>query len=235
MLDEAAAELAQALPAVALDERALDRLTALLRLVAATEHAPTKIRSPHEAARRHVADSLVALEVEGLGDARTIADLGSGAGFPGLALAAALPGAAVRLVESQRRKCEFLRSAVEVADLRNVTVVCIRAEEWREGVRANEVVAARALAPQPVVLEYAAPLLTLGGLLIDWRGTRQPAEEAAADVACELLGLERVEVLPARPFEGVRDRNLHVFAKVAETPARFPRRAGVASKRPLAR
>src|SRR5260370_1001444 len=76
----------------------------------------------------------------------------------------------------------------------------------------NDVVVARALAPQTVVLEYAAPLLRLGGSLVDWRGRRaRPEEDAAARAAAE-LGLRRVEIRRVQPFAGARDHHLHVFA-----------------------
>jgi 16S rRNA (guanine527-N7)-methyltransferase len=84
-----------------------------------------------------------------------------------------------------------------------------------------------------VVLEYAAPLLKLGGTLVDWRGKRVPGEEDAADRAAAVLGLRRTALRKVVPFEGARDHHLHVFAKAVQTPARFPRRAGVARKRPL--
>jgi 16S rRNA (guanine527-N7)-methyltransferase len=211
------------------------QLDALLGLLEQDERAPTTIRARELAAERHVADSLAALALDSLPRAGTIADLGSGAGFPGLALAVALPGAQVALVESQRRKCEFLERALAVASVGNARVVCARAEEWGEGRLHNDVVLARALAEQPVVLEYAAPLLKAGGALVDWRGARDPAEEAAADRAAALLGMRRVEVLQVVPFAAAKNRHLHVFEKVAETPERFPRRAGIALKRPLGR
>ena len=94
-------------------------------------------------------------------------------------------------------------------------------------------VTARALAPQPVVLEYAAPLLRADGVLIDWRGQRAEAEERAALRAAAELGLERAEVRRVHPFAAALERHLHVFVKTTETPARFPRRVGVARKRPL--
>jgi 16S rRNA (guanine527-N7)-methyltransferase len=97
----------------------------------------------------------------------------------------------------------------------------------------SDVVTSRALAPQPVVLEYAAPLLRLGGTLVDWRGRRDPPGERAAERAAAVLGLRRVNVREVRPFARATDRHLHVFEKVSETPARFPRRTGVARKRPL--
>lgn len=196
-------------------------------------HAPTTVRERAEAAKTHVADSLVALEVDRLRDARVLADVGAGAGFPGLALAVALPDADVRLVESQRRKCEFLRRLLAAARIGNATVVCERAEQWTTGLGANDAVLARALAPQPVVLEYAAPLLRLHGVLVDWRGRRNEAEERAARSAAATLGLRLLEIRAVAPFAGASDRHLHVFVKQDETPARFPRRTGVARKRPL--
>ncbi|MGD1056177.1 MAG: 16S rRNA (guanine(527)-N(7))-methyltransferase RsmG [Solirubrobacteraceae bacterium] len=206
----------------------------VLTVLETDEHAPTAIRAPEQALQAHVADSLVALDVEQVSTAGRLADLGSGVGFPGLALAVALPTAEVRLVESQRRKCEFLERACEAGAVENTQVVCSRAEEWQEGIELNDVVVARALAPQPVVLEYAAPLLRMGGVLVDWRGRRDAASEDAAQRAAAVLGLHRQEVRRVFPFEQATDRYLHVFVKDAATPARFPRRAGMARKRPLA-
>jgi 16S rRNA (guanine527-N7)-methyltransferase len=209
------------------------QLASVLSMLETDEHAPTAIRAPDEAARAHVADSLAALEVDALGKAERIADLGSGAGFPGLALAVALPGAEVSLIESQRRRCEFLERVCSAAGIENARVVWTRAEEWHAGASRNDVVVARALAPQTVVLEYAAPLLRTGGKLIDWRGRREKAAEEQADRAAALLGLRREQVRRVIPFEGANDHHLHVFVKTLETPPRFPRRAGVARKRPL--
>ena len=126
----------------------------------------------------HVADSLVALDLPAVRSARRVADLGSGGGFPGLALAIALPAAHVALVESVGRKCAFLATAVSELGLGNVEVVNARAEAWPEGIGAQDLVVARALAPLPVLLEYAAPLLEPGGVLVAWKGRREPAEEA---------------------------------------------------------
>ncbi|HEY2180339.1 MAG TPA: RsmG family class I SAM-dependent methyltransferase [Solirubrobacteraceae bacterium] len=216
-----------------LGARQIERLGAVLAELERDEHAPTAVRDTEEAAKIHVADALVALEVDGLRASRTVADLGSGAGFPGLAIAVALPDAEVRLVESQRRKCQFMLALAAAASVANATVVCKRAEEWDAGIGANDAVLARALAPQPVVLEYAAPLLRLGGTLIDWRGRRNAGDERAAAGAAEQLGLRLAEVHHVEPFAGATDRHLHVFVKECETPDRFPRRAGVARKRPF--
>jgi 16S rRNA (guanine527-N7)-methyltransferase len=216
-----------------LSEKQVRQLVALLDVLEADERAPTAIRDRERARDTHVADSLAALEVEDLERARAVADIGAGAGFPGLPLAVALPQAVIHLVESRRRACDFIARAAAAAGIENVRAVCARVEEWTDGVGSNDAVLARALAPQPVVLEYAAPLLRMGGALVDWRGRRTPHEEEEADSAAAELGLERREIRRVVPFAGARERHLHVFAKIAETPARFPRRTGVARKRPL--
>jgi 16S rRNA (guanine527-N7)-methyltransferase len=209
------------------------QLRAALALLEIDDHAPTAVRTQDRAAQTHVADSLVALELGLVRDALRIADLGSGAGFPGLALAIALPRAQVSLIESQSRRCEFLLRLSAAAEVENVSIVCARAEEWRAGLSQQDLVVARALAPQAVVLEYAAPLLADGGALVDWRGKRDRPAEVAADRAAAELGLVREEVRKVIPFDGAIDRHLHIFLKTAPTPPRFPRRAGIARKRPL--
>ena len=212
----------------------LDQLADVLSALSLDEHAPTAVREPPQAVDVHLADSLVALELEIVREAGEIADIGAGAGFPGLALAVALPGSTVRLVESQARKCAFIERVVAAARIENAEAVCARAEEWPEGIVAHDVVLARALAPQPIVLEYAAPLLRLGGALVDWRGRRDPEEERIALEAAELLGLKRESIRRVEPYEGVRDHHVHLYMKVRETPDRFPRRVGMARKKPLA-
>jgi 16S rRNA (guanine527-N7)-methyltransferase len=204
------------------------QLESVLRAIESDEHAPTTVRDAHEAADVHVADALVALTVSVLAAASRVADLGAGAGFPGVVLAIALPETEVRLVESQRRKCDFLARLCATAQIANARVVCTRAEEWSEGLLDNDVVVARALAGQPVVLEYAAPLLPVGGWLLDWRGRRNRDEEQA-----EELGFARTEIRKVEPFPAARDRHLHLFEKLKDTPGRFPRRVGMARKRPL--
>jgi 16S rRNA (guanine527-N7)-methyltransferase len=209
------------------------RLAVILRELADDELAPTTVRDPMHALDVHLADSLVALELAPVRGARTLVDVGAGAGFPGLALAVALPGSEVVLVESRARKCAFIERVCAAAEVENARVVCARVEEWREGVGCGDVVMARALAAQPVVLEYAAPLLRLGGVLVDWRGRRDAGEEAAAAAAAEELGLRLSGIRRVEPYEEAREHHLHVYEKVRETPVRFPRRAGMARKRPL--
>ena len=181
----------------------------------------------------HVADSLVALDLPSVRAARRIADLGSGGGFPGLALAIALPDAHVALVESVGRKCAFLARAAAELGLGNVEVVNARAEAWEEGLSAHDLVVARALAPLPVLVEYAAPLLALDGTLVAWKGRLEPAEEADGRAAAMALGMSAPESLPVEPFPRARDRYLYLSSKVSATPPRYPRRPGMARKRPI--
>jgi 16S rRNA (guanine527-N7)-methyltransferase len=209
------------------------QLQALLSMLAHDRHAPTSPRAREHALEAHIADSLVALELEAVRGADSLADLGSGAGFPGLPLAIALARSEVSLLESQARRCAFLERAVSEAGVANAHVVCSRAEEWSAGLGRHDVALARALGPQQVVVEYAAPLLRRGGVLVDWRGRRAREEERKAALAAQQLGLEGPEVREVAPFVGARDRHLHLYLKVSDTPPGFPRRVGVARKRPL--
>jgi 16S rRNA (guanine527-N7)-methyltransferase len=212
---------------------AVAALAALLALQAEDPTASTTVRDPAVAVDRHVADSLSGLALEAVRGARRIADIGSGAGWPGLALAAASTGARVALVESASRHCRYLERAVEVAGLENVSVVHARAEDWPDGIGAHDLVTARALAALPVLCEYAAPLLGEGGWVVAWKGAVEPAEQADGHAAARVLGLEPAKPQRVVPYAGARDHTLHAFRKIAPTPDRFPRRPGIATKRPL--
>jgi 16S rRNA (guanine527-N7)-methyltransferase len=205
----------------------------ILDLVAVEPTSITTVRAPEEGVDVHVADALAGLEVPALREARRLADLGAGGGFPGLALAVARPDATVTLVESVGRKCDFLRRAAAAAGLANVEVVNARAESWRAGLGTQDVVTARALAPLNVLAEYAAPLLRDGGVLVAWKAGRDPSEEADGLAAAEVVGLEPREPLRVTPFDDAGERHLYLYLKVRPTPDRFPRREGMARKRPL--
>jgi 16S rRNA (guanine527-N7)-methyltransferase len=212
---------------------AAGQLATVLELVAAEPTSITTVRDPALAVDVHVADSLTGLELDAVRGALRVADLGSGGGFPGLALAAALPEARFALVESVGKKCAFLRRAAEAAGLGNVDVVQARAESWPAGIGAHDLVTARALAPLPVLVEYAAPLLEVGGALVAWKGRRDPAEERDGAAAAQQLGMDPPA---AHPVEGPRrgeERHLYLSSKVMETPPGYPRREGMARKRPI--
>jgi 16S rRNA (guanine527-N7)-methyltransferase len=229
----AAARLAELAARYDLPDGAAERLGALLDLVAAEPASITAVRDPAQGVDVHVADSLVALELPTVRAARRIADLGSGGGFPGLALAIALPDARVALVESVARKCAFLTAAAAAIGLQNAEVVNTRAEAWPEGLGAHDLVTARALAPLTVLVEYAAPVLAPGGVLVAWKGARDPREEGDGRAAAAALGLSEPEAVAVQPFAGADNRYLYLSSKVSATPAGYPRRSGMARKRPI--
>lgn len=214
-------------------------LRAVLELLAADRGAPSAVRDPAEAWRVHVADSLTGLRIEALRGARRIADLGAGAGFPGIPIAAALPNARVDLIESIGRKCDFMSRAIAAAGLANARVICDRAEAWaaqqppdggREG---NQAVTARAVGRLSTLAELASPLLVDGGVMVAWKGRRRIDEERELASAADRLGMEPVEILPVGPYAGSRHRHLHVVRKSGPTPSGLPRRPGMAKKRPF--
>jgi 16S rRNA (guanine527-N7)-methyltransferase len=216
-----------------LPEGAGEQLQVLLGLLADDPLAPTAIRKRDRVLDDHLADSLVALEVPSVRAARSIVDLGSGAGLPALPLAIALPLATATVVESSGRKCAFVERAAVACRLDNVEVIHARAEDWPDGLGRFDVATARALAPLEVVVEYAAPLLVVGGTLVAWRGKREPDVEAAAAAGAEVIGMKPGDVLAVTPYKGARNRHLHLMSKAMETPDGFPRRPGMAPKRPL--
>ena len=177
----------------------------------------TSVRDPAEARRVHLEDSLSALETVRRFDG-SIVDVGSGGGAPGIPLAAALPEREITLLESNRRKCAFLERWA--AELPNLRVVCGRAEEQR--VDTYGVAVAKALAPPPVAAEWCLPLVSPGGAAVLFVGPTAESERAAA--VAEQLAAELVESPPG----------LLVLRKVGPTPPGFPRRPGIARKRPLA-
>jgi 16S rRNA (guanine527-N7)-methyltransferase len=210
-------------------------LERLLGLLAEDPEAPTAVADPLEAVEVHVADSLTALELDRFRSVPDLVDIGSGAGFPGLVLAIAMPGTRVDLLESSQRKCAFLARVVDALDLPNVDVICSRSEHWAagEGRERYRAATARAVAPLATLVEYAAPLLQTGGLLVAWKGRRAADEESQAVAAARELAMRPLPAVKAEPFAGSRSRHLHGYEKVAPTPARYPRRAGMAKKRPL--
>jgi len=174
--------------------------------------------SGEEARRVHLDESLAALETverfEG-----PIVDVGSGGGAPGIPLAHALPDREVTLLEATRRKCDFLERWT--GELPNLRVVCGRAEE--QPLDTWGVAVAKALAPPPVAAEWCLPLVAPGGAAVLYVGPT-----AQADRVVQVAGLLAAELEPDPP------PGLLVLRKLGPTPPGFPRRPGVARKRPLA-
>lgn len=206
----------------------------LLEQLATDPMAPSSVTDRERARQVHVADSLSGLVFDELTAARRVCDLGAGAGFPGLVLAAALPAAHVDLLDSIARKCEFMRRAASASGLANAGVVCERAESWGggEGAGAYDVVTARAVGRLSTLAELASPLLAEGGCLIAWKGRRDADEEAELERAAEALAMRPERIVPVGPYAGSRNRHLHLVVKSGPTPADLPRRDGMAKKRP---
>jgi 16S rRNA (guanine527-N7)-methyltransferase len=178
----------------------------------------TSVSDPAAARRLHLDDALVAAPL--LEDGPVV-DVGSGGGSPGLPLAAAYPELRFDLLESVRKKCDFLGRWAEQFD--NVSIVCARAEDHARGAGrdAYGTSVARALAPPAVAAEWCLPLLRPGGRAVLFVGPSADAD-AVAKAAQEVAG-ELDESPPG----------FMLLRKTGPTPERFPRRPGVARKRPL--
>jgi 16S rRNA (guanine527-N7)-methyltransferase len=183
---------------------------------------------------RHFLDSLrCALS---WGDSpRSLADVGAGAGFPGVPLKILRPELELTLVESIAKKAAFLQHMVDLLGLSDVEIVVARAEAaGRDAARREryDVVAARAVAELRVLAEYCLPLCRVGGRFLAPKGARVAGEVSLAQAAIEKLGGRLLAVEPV-DLPGLDARSLVVVEKVALTPPQYPRAPGVPAKRPL--
>ncbi|HSS43277.1 MAG TPA: 16S rRNA (guanine(527)-N(7))-methyltransferase RsmG [Solirubrobacterales bacterium] len=220
-------------PAAALDAAARAQLETVLALLA-EERASVSSVVDQRAWKVHVLDSLSGLEVPELREAKRTADVGAGAGFPGLVLAVALPGAQIDLVESVGRKCEFMLRAIEAAGIDNARVINTRSEDLatEEGREAYDAVTARAVGRLSTLAELASPLLEPNGVLVAWKGKRDPEEEEQLLSAAEALAMSPERILDVGDRAGSEHRHLHVIRKTGSTPPNLPRNPGIAKKRP---
>ena len=220
-------------PTAALDPAGRAALERVLELLA-EERASVSSIVDERAWKVHVADSLTGLGVEALSQAGRIADIGAGAGFPGLALAVALPGAQVDLIESVGRKCDFMTRAATAAGIANASVLNLRSEDWArgEGREAYDIVTARAVGRLSTLAELASPLLKPNSLLVAWKGKRDAEEESELERASESLAMTPEQIIDVGAEAGSQHRHLHLIRKTAPTPASLPRKPGLAKKRP---
>lgn len=220
-------------PTAALDPAARRSLEIVLALLA-EERASVSSVVDDRAWRVHVADSLTGLEVPELRSASRIADVGAGAGFPGLVLAVALPDAQVDLIESVVRKTAFIEQAAGAAGIANVNALTTRAEDLArsEGRESYDVVTARAVGRLSTLAELASPLLKPDGVLIAWKGKRDKDEESQMDRASDSLAMTPEQILDVGHRAGSEHRHLHVIRKSGPTPPSLPRNPGIAKKRP---
>lgn len=215
-----------------------DRESALSELERLLERpeAPISKSSRATIQTAHIADSLAGLDFPALTSAATVADIGSGAGLPGLPLAISLPSVQWTLIDATGTKCAFIERAVVHLGLANVEVSAGRTEELASGPPYRErfdAVTARAVGPLTTTAELASPLLRDGGMLVIWRGAREPDVEEALERSADRLSMEQVAVEAVRPYPGSRDRHIHLLRKNGPTPDDLPRRPGMAAKRPF--
>ena len=225
-----------------LTPQTLDRLARFVGLLlAANERLNlTRIVEPAEVERRHLLDSLTCalpvLEALQSGAAWQCLDVGSGGGLPGIPLAIAFPGLQVTLLEATGKKAAFLRDAVADLGLSNVVVVAERAEAAGRSPThrdAYDLVVARALAPLDVALEWCPPFVKTGGVLILPRGSDLDQQLPGGWIAAKALSARLRPPVPLDLADLPPGRSLVVADKLGRTPRAYPRRPGLASKRPL--
>jgi 16S rRNA (guanine527-N7)-methyltransferase len=184
---------------------------------------------------RHLDDALGLAAIRRPKPGEHWADLGSGAGLPGLPLALAYPATSFTLVDAQRRRVEWIQATATELAASNVTAVHARLEEYGQGSAREsfDAATARALGPLSVVAELGLPLLKLEGQLLIPRGQPGATELEQAAGACDQLGGRIVDVIPNPTSPIDRVGFVVIMAKIAATSPRFPRRSGVPARTPL--
>lgn len=201
----------------------------------------TAITEFDEVAVRHYADSLIPLSIDGISEMfsnpeGTILDLGTGAGFPGLPLAIALPDVQVTLADALQKRTNFLEEVKNALSLDNVTIVNGRAEElgripeYRESF---DIVVSRAVAEYRVLCEYCLPFVKVNGIFAAWKGPAAPEEIKNAEKALDILGGNNPEIKKYILPDTAETRVVVITKKRESTAEKYPRRAGIPSKRPL--
>jgi len=199
-------------------------------------HNLTAIRDIDGIRAKHFVDSLSILRELKDPIPATLADIGTGAGFPGIPLKIVLPELRLTLVESVGKKAEFCHHIVKLLGLEGVEVLTVRAEELGQLQQYRERydwVVARAVSSMPILAEYLLPLVSIGGAMLAQKGESAHAETHAAENAFRILGgsLRKVSLVT---LPGVADdRYLVVVDKKAATPMQYPRRTGIPAKKPL--
>ncbi len=218
-----------------LDEAKAEPLEAFARLVLEKNRVMnlTAITDEAEFAEKHLLDSAALLRIADFAGKRVV-DVGTGAGFPGVPLAILCPGAKLTLLDSTRKRVDFVSEACETLGLSGVECVCARAEEFAAARRESfDLAVSRAVAAMPVLCELCLPLVKAGGQFLAMKGAQSDEELEGAMDAVETLGGRLADVADyAIPGSGVTHRVI-VIDKVSPTPKKYPRAFGQIKKKPL--
>ena len=196
----------------------------------------TALTAPEDVAVKHIIDSLTAYDAALFDGARTLIDVGTGAGLPGIPLAVYAPHLTVTLLDSLNKRVRFLTEVTAAMGLQNVRCIHARAEEAARTVEhraAYDIVVSRAVARLPVLLEYTLPFVRVGGTLLALKGRAYAEEQREARRAAEVLGGGRITARPVH-LPGLDDvRAILTVTKERQTPAIYPRGGGAPPRRPL--
>ena len=193
----------------------------------------TSIVEPREVILKHFIDSLALARCLSGG---RLADIGTGAGFPGIPLKIWLPELEVVLIDSLGKRVEFLQEVIKELNLKGTCAVHARAEEAGRNKDYREqfdCVSSRAVARLPVLLEYAIPLLKIGGRFLAAKGSQVEEEVAESTSALEILGCRISAVEKFSLGEEAEHRAVIVVEKRRSTPPAYPRKPGLPGKKPL--
>lgn len=196
----------------------------------------TAVRDPQAIVIRHFLDSLSCAVVTGDLNGRSLIDVGSGAGFPGLPLKILYPELRLTLTDSVAKKTTFLEAVISQLGLTAVVVLAERAETLGQQPahrQQYEWAAARGVAELRVLAEYLLPLCKIGGHMLAQKGESAERETAVAQTALQTLGGGQARLQTITLPETTTAHVLVVVEKIAETPPSFPRRPGMPAKRPL--
>ena len=196
----------------------------------------TALTAPEDVAVKHIIDSLTAYDAALFDGARTLIDVGTGAGLPGIPLAVYAPHLTVTLLDSLNKRVRFLTEVTAAMGLQNVRCIHARAEEaarTAEHRAAYDIAVSRAVARLPVLLEYTLPFVRVGGTLLALKGRAYAEEQKEARRAAEVLGGGRITARPVH-LPGLDDvRAILTVTKERQTPAAYPRGGGAPTRRPL--